>query len=498
MVSALRKTGFLLAAAVLLLVAASPSQAARLKLSSSVSTAKSGKFELRLSLAARTSQKAACRATVRAGKQLLTLPQARTVHRRVSWRWVVPAGAPSGQWRFVTRCSRQGQRTRKVVRAFVLTPSSDNSASLAAPGTVSVRRGRYVQPSKRQSKKVTAQGGKGAANPGERGYCTWGAWNLAPWLGAGVSGNANNWYVSAQRNGLPVGDVPVVGAVFVRTSGRYGHVGVVTRVISPVEFETMEMNGGSILPKTDYKTTEFNKYVAHRRYTAPDMKFIYKPGTQPGAWNSQIVQWDGDTKSQKTAWYVGPDGKRRWIPDIATYWCLKRRGVPGPTALPSSILDQYPDLNGQWVSCSDRGGIGAGSGPPPADPAPVAGGEGSATTAPGGTPTGPSSGGGTVATPPPAPRTWTQQQGSLGANTFTNPYNASGMGAKIPAMAYVQVSCKVYAPQIVSANPDGYWYRIASAPWNNQYYAVANTFWNGDIPGQKPYTHNTDWAVPNC
>lgn len=100
---------------------------------------------------------------------------------------------------------------------------------------------------------------------------------------------------------------------------------------------------------------------------------------------------------------------------------------------------------------------------------------------------------------PPAPApTWNEQQGTHGANTFTNPYNASGMGPKIPAMSWVAVSCKVYAPQIVSANPDGYWYRIASAPWNNAYYAVANTFWNGDVPGQKPYTHNTDFAVPDC
>jgi hypothetical protein len=29
------------------------------------------------------------------------------------------------------------------------------------------------------------------------------------------------------------------------------------------------------------------------------------------------VQWDGDTKQQKTAWLVGQDGKRRWIPTSA-------------------------------------------------------------------------------------------------------------------------------------------------------------------------------------
>lgn len=100
--------------------------------------------------------------------------------------------------------------------------------------------------------------------------------------------------------------------------------------------------------------------------------------------------------------------------------------------------------------------------------------------------------------PPPPQSTWPEQQGSLGANTFRNPYNASGMGVKIQPYQWVEVSCKVYAPQIVSANPNGYWYRIASPPWSNAYYAVANTFWNGDIPGQKPYVHFTDWAVPNC
>ena len=100
--------------------------------------------------------------------------------------------------------------------------------------------------------------------------------------------------------------------------------------------------------------------------------------------------------------------------------------------------------------------------------------------------------------PPPAARVWPEQQGSLGANSFTNPYNASGMGPRVAAYQWVDIACKVYAPQIVSANPDGYWYRIASAPWSNAYYVVANTFWNGDVPGQRPYTHNTDWAVPDC
>ncbi len=103
-----------------------------------------------------------------------------------------------------------------------------------------------------------------------------------------------------------------------------------------------------------------------------------------------------------------------------------------------------------------------------------------------------------TSTPVPQPKTWTEQEGDFGANSFSNPHNASGMGPHLDPMVYVQVSCKLYDPYIASVNPDGYWYRIASAPWNNNYYVAANTFWNGDIPGHKPYTHNTDWNVPNC
>jgi hypothetical protein len=60
----------------------------------------------------------------------------------------------------------------------------------------------------------------------------------------------------------------------------------------------------------------------------------------------------------------------------------------------------------------------------------------------------------------------------------------------------VQVACKVLAPTIPSTSPDGYWYRLAGGLWNGDY-AVANTFFNGDPIGG-PYTHNTDFNVPDC
>jgi hypothetical protein len=96
-----------------------------------------------------------------------------------------------------------------------------------------------------------------------------------------------------------------------------------------------------------------------------------------------------------------------------------------------------------------------------------------------------------------AEATFAEQEGHHGVNTFTNYHNASGMGPSIGAGAWVQVSCKVYDPTIQSVNPDGYWYRIASSPWNDAYYSPANTFMNGD-PWSGPYTHNTDFSVPDC
>jgi hypothetical protein len=88
-------------------------------------------------------------------------------------------------------------------------------------------------------------------------------------------------------------------------------------------------------------------------------------------------------------------------------------------------------------------------------------------------------------------------QGRHGAPTFRNPQNASGAGPRVSPRARVSVSCKVYEPTIESVNPDGYWYRISSPPWNDGYYAAANTFMNGD-PSTGPYTHNTDYSIPDC
>ena len=75
------------------------------------------------------------------------------------------------------------------------------------------------------------------------------------------------------------------------------------------------------------------------------------PSVTPPNYAGSIVQWDGDDKSQKTAWLVGPDGHRRWISDTATYSCLKNQGAPGPFVLSADVLDQLPDLTNVWAVC---------------------------------------------------------------------------------------------------------------------------------------------------
>lgn len=90
-----------------------------------------------------------------------------------------------------------------------------------------------------------------------------------------------------------------------------------------------------------------------------------------------------------------------------------------------------------------------------------------------------------------------EQAGTGGARTFNKPAGAIE-GPRVGPNQRVLVSCKVYDPEPESVLPDGYWYRLTSAPWRGRYYAPANSFWNGDVPGKKPYTHNTDFGVPNC
>jgi surface antigen len=127
----------------------------------------------------------------------------------------------------------------------------------------------------------------GVKNPFPRGYCTWGAWQNAPWLGADWGGNAGTWASRAEKTKrFEVGKIPVPGAVYVRDDGpgKYGHVGVVTWV-SPdgTKFGTIEMNTGRY-KGGDAIHENFDKYDQSKTYefVADNVSFIYQPGHEPG------------------------------------------------------------------------------------------------------------------------------------------------------------------------------------------------------------------------
>jgi surface antigen len=95
------------------------------------------------------------------------------------------------------------------------------------------------KPTERRSESVIPSSGTGTPvstkkavrtpqNWFEAGSCTYGAQQLAPWVGRWK--NAKTWDDMARKDGHTVSSIPIVGAVFVDNGGRYGHVGVVLDV----------------------------------------------------------------------------------------------------------------------------------------------------------------------------------------------------------------------------------------------------------------------------
>ncbi|WP_373604492.1 CHAP domain-containing protein [Streptococcus suis] len=86
------------------------------------------------------------------------------------------------------------------------------------------------------------------ANTYPAGQCTWGAKEMAPWVG-NYWGNGGDWAASAAALGYEVGTTPKVGAIAVWTDGGYGHVAYVTDVAADGTIQVMESNyGGAYYP----------------------------------------------------------------------------------------------------------------------------------------------------------------------------------------------------------------------------------------------------------
>lgn len=338
------------------------------------------------------------------------------------------------------------------------------------------------------------------------------AWRVA-YLGHGVTvpdnlGNGGQWYTNAPASEQSLIPQKWDAAVEPPSSKHiFGHVAFVESVNSVDSSNpgndniTVSEYNENLHGDGDYRTGTaasmgFTQFVNFG--ISPKSTITQTSSPDPAIYAKKIVQWKGDTKAQKTSWLVWPVASklvRYWIPDISTYYCLVNEGYADAGPVSSDILNQLPDQTGQKATCIKPPVNTLANSTPTAKKMPntptVSVTQNPTTT------TTPTSAPPTPTTPTPQ-TTWTEQSGTHGSPTFQDPNNASGQGATVPAMGYVQVSCRIYAPQISSANPDGWWYRIASSPWNGSYYAVANTFWNGDIPGHPPYTHNTDFAVPVC
>ncbi|HEU4393749.1 MAG TPA: CHAP domain-containing protein [Solirubrobacterales bacterium] len=191
-------------------------------------------------------------------------------------------------------------------------------------------------------------------------------------------GNAIHWKKHAEAAGKTVNGTPAVGSVAwwdgsgTNAKSRFGHVAYVEKVegsganltvyLSESHWDGDGIRGGS--RRLVVKTGDAKSW--------PDAFLHIKdqPANPLSQYIGQIVQWSGDKKAQKTAWLVGPDLRRRWIPDIATYNCLKARGAPGPTKLPASILDKLKDLTGVRATCTPPPPPAAVL-PPPPEPTPT-------------------------------------------------------------------------------------------------------------------------------
>jgi hypothetical protein len=94
---------------------------------------------------------------------------------------------------------------------------------------------------------------------------------------------------------------------------------------------------------------------------------------------------------------------------------------------------------------------------------------------------------------------WIEQEAEIGAEAFAAPgVEATKSGHRIPPLAFVHVTCRIYVSGVPSAHPDGYWYRLPDKPWKNKDYVAANTFWNGSNIVKGPGVKNTDTKVPVC
>lgn len=172
----------------------------------------------------------------------------------------------------------------------------------------------------------------------------------------GGRGNAIDWKraVVNKWGASRVNATPKVGAVawWGTSMSQWGHVGIVTAVFKDGSVQVEEYNGPGAALKWGVRprpgaaaAVRADAYLHIADVTATTL-----PAAQ---YAGHIVQWKGDTKTQKTSWYVSADLRRLWIPNATTFYALKAMGAAGPDVLPAAVLDQLRDMEGHWAAAGD-------------------------------------------------------------------------------------------------------------------------------------------------
>ncbi|MDG4515037.1 CHAP domain-containing protein [Streptococcus suis] len=105
------------------------------------------------------------------------------------------------------------------------------------------------------------------------GQCTWGAKEMAPWVG-NYWGNAGDWVASAASLGYEVGTIPKVGAiaVWIDENGGYGHVAYVTDAATDGQIQVMESNYAA-----SYYPSNVRGYFDPTTTSEGTVSYIYPP-----------------------------------------------------------------------------------------------------------------------------------------------------------------------------------------------------------------------------
>ena len=354
-------------------------------------------------IAVRLSRHATCSLTVKGPGSLHAGPFTAIVQQAYGvWRWSVPKTVRGGTWLGTVNCKATG-RLHKTLRTRLLADASHaRHGLLVARGSMSVLV--TASPPIPAGANAASSAGKGSGSyPNDDAVCEWtgarngacynaslkswydwgyrtasGKWSLisnrgfyyrnctdfvawfegltwAEFKFPGGDGNARSWATAAPNVGYQVTHSASVGDIAwwgKDVGGGYGHVAVVTAVNADGSVSIAEYNGDG---QGNYDVRPNVRAEAYLHKPKPSQP----PSFNPAAYNGHIVK---QNNGAVTSWLViDPQGHRNWIPDQATYNCLKSQGHAGPDLLSADQLNKLPDQNGVWAKCSN---------PTPQPPAP--------------------------------------------------------------------------------------------------------------------------------